>query len=68
MPSVAIQQLNEMNTLHKESSEEIASRMKGLMHTFWGNTSEFMNAFEGKAVSKKTQEAYKTFLSISEKW
>ncbi len=68
MPEIATQQLQEMNSIRKESSEQIANRMKGLMHTFWGSTSEFMKAFEGKEVSEKTKEAYKTFLSISAKW
>lgn len=68
MPQIAHQQLQEMNSLRKESSEQIANRMKGHMHTFWGSTREFMKAFEGKEVSEKTQQAYETFISLSEKW
>ena len=68
MPTIANQQLNEMNRLRDESSTEISKRMKGLMHTFWGSTNEFMKAFKNKEVSEKTQQAYDTFISLSAKW
>ena len=68
VPQVALQQLKEMNALHSESSEQIANRMQGLMHTFWGSTGEFMKAFKGEQVSEKTQQAYQTFIVLSDSW
>ncbi|MCT4648442.1 MAG: hypothetical protein N4A74_25875 [Carboxylicivirga sp.] len=42
--------------------------MQGLMHTFWGSTGEFMKAFKGEKVSEKTQQAYQTFIELSDSW
>ena len=67
VPEVAITQLNEMKQA-QSGDADTSKHMRGVLHTFWGNTSEFMDAFEGKQVSAKTKDAYKTFIELSEKW
>ncbi|TKG93720.1 glycoside hydrolase [Puteibacter caeruleilacunae] len=68
VPSVAVEQVNEMRTVRKASSKEVAKRMKGVMHTFWGGVGTFMDAFEGKPVSEKTKQAMETFKELSSHW
>ncbi len=65
---VGLTQLEEMKKAQISDDPNISEHMKGVIHTFWGNTSEFMDAFEGKEVSEKTWGAYETFIKLSENW
>lgn len=67
-PKVGLTQLEAMIQAQESDDPDILGHMKGVVHTFWGNTSEFMDAFEGKDVSEKTKGAYETLIILSENW
>jgi len=67
-PEVALTQLEAMIEAQESDDPDISGHMKGVVHTFWSNSSEFMDAFEGKEVSEKTRGAYETFIKLSENW
>ncbi len=66
-PYIAKKQLLKMQ--HARTNEDPYSpHMKGVIHTVWCSTSDFLDAFEGKIVSDEVRDARQTFLTLSGSW
>ena len=66
-PGVAIDQVEMINMLRKNSSSDMKARYKGFMHTYWGAASTFMAGMNGDE-KYKDDASVVTFKALSEVW
>lgn len=66
-PEVAINQVEMMDMLRNNSTSEMKSRYRGIMHTYWGSASSFMAGMNGDEKLKE-DGAIIAFKELSKVW
>lgn len=67
VPEVAAGQVEMIGMLKVNASDEMKSRYKGVMHTFWGNARTFIDGMNGKTDAREDLSV-KTFRELLKRW
>lgn len=62
IPQVAVNQVKMMNLLKENASDQMKSRYKGIMHTFWGEARIFIDGMNGNSPEDPSVTTFKELI------